>query len=46
LKNHRSQVGDGDHLEPMLRQWTSAMARLAALPDGSLAEAFRVVSTR
>jgi LmbE family N-acetylglucosaminyl deacetylase len=46
LKHHRSQVGDGEHLEPMLRQWTTAMAQQAGLPEGSLAEAFRVVNTR
>lgn len=45
LRSHRSQVGDGSHLEPMLREWTSATARQAGLPDGSLAEAFLAVNT-
>jgi LmbE family N-acetylglucosaminyl deacetylase len=45
LRCHRSQVGDGEHLEPMLREWSSGSARLAGLPDGSLAETFRVVKT-
>ena len=46
LMNHRSQIGDGDHIEPLLRQWTTAMAQLTDLPDGSLAEAYRAVNTR
>jgi len=45
LRSHRSQVGDGDHLEPMLREWSGGSARLAGLPDGALGEAFRVVKT-
>jgi len=45
LRSHRSQVGDGEQLEPMLREWSGGAARLAGLPDGSLAETFRVVKT-
>lgn len=45
LRSHRSQVGDGEHLEPMLREWSTGLARSAGLPEGSLAEAFRVVRT-
>jgi LmbE family N-acetylglucosaminyl deacetylase len=45
LKSHRSQVGDGEHLEPMLREWGGGIAAGWGLPEGSLAEAFRVVST-
>ncbi|MGO9458073.1 MAG: PIG-L deacetylase family protein [Acidimicrobiales bacterium] len=45
LRSHRSQVGDGDHLEPMLREWSGGSARMAGLPDGALGEAFRVVKT-
>ncbi|MGH9018401.1 MAG: PIG-L deacetylase family protein [Acidimicrobiales bacterium] len=43
LRSHRSQVGDGDGLEERLRQWLSAGARAAGLPDGRLVESFRVV---
>lgn len=45
LRCHRSQVGDGEHLEPMLREWSQGAARSAGLPDGALAEAFRRVRT-
>lgn len=45
LRRHRSQVGDGEHLPGMLRQWSSGTARSAGLPEGSLAEAFRAVTT-
>jgi len=45
LRSHRSQVGDGEHLEVLLRNWMSGTALAAGLPDGRLAEAFHVVST-
>jgi LmbE family N-acetylglucosaminyl deacetylase len=45
LRSHRSQVGDGEHLENLLRTWMSGNALAAGLPDGRLAEAFHVVST-
>jgi LmbE family N-acetylglucosaminyl deacetylase len=45
LKSHRSQVGEGEHLEDLLRGWMSGNALAAGLPDGRLAEAFHVVST-
>ncbi len=45
LRSHRSQVGDGDHLDELLRTWMSGTALAAGLPDGRLAEAFLVVST-
>ena len=32
LRSHRSQVGDGDHLEPMLREWSGGCG-----PDGRTA---------
>ena len=40
---HRSQVGDGEGFEARIREWLSAGARAAGLPDGRLAESFRVV---
>jgi LmbE family N-acetylglucosaminyl deacetylase len=43
LRSHRSQVGDGEHLEELLRSWMSVTAQSAGLPDGHLAEAFQVV---
>jgi LmbE family N-acetylglucosaminyl deacetylase len=45
LRSHRSQVGDGEHLEDLLRNWMSGTASAAGMPEGSLAEAFHVVST-
>ena len=45
LRSHRSQVGDGDHLEELLRGWMSGTALAAGLPDGRLAEAFHIVAT-
>jgi len=45
LKCHKSQVGDGERLEPMLREWGGLIAKNAGLPKGRLAEAFRVVAT-
>ena len=45
LKSHVSQVGDGEHLDELLRGWMSGTALAAGLPDGRLAEAFHVVQT-
>jgi LmbE family N-acetylglucosaminyl deacetylase len=45
LRSHRSQVGEGEHLEGLLRTWMSGTALAAGLPDGRLAEAFHVVGT-
>jgi len=45
LRSHRSQVGDGDHLEALLRTWMSGTASAAGLADGRLAESFHVVNT-
>ena len=43
LFSHRSQVGDGEGFEELLRSWLSGQAASAGLPDGSLAEVFQVV---
>jgi LmbE family N-acetylglucosaminyl deacetylase len=40
---HRSQVGDAEGLDARLRQWLSAGAYAAGLPEGRLAESFQVV---
>jgi len=45
LRSHRSQVGNGDHLEGLLRTWMSGTASAGGLPDGRLAESFHVVNT-
>jgi LmbE family N-acetylglucosaminyl deacetylase len=45
LRAHRSQVGDGDHLEGLLTPWMSGTARAAGLPEGRLAEAFHAIDT-
>jgi len=44
LKRHESQVGDGEGLEERIRGWLTEGARVAGLPQGRLAESFRVVS--
>ena len=45
LAAHESQIGDIAELEPMLRQWMGVNAAEAGLPEGRLAEVFRVVRT-
>ncbi|MEU2970664.1 PIG-L deacetylase family protein [Nocardiopsis alba] len=45
LAAHESQISDIAALEPMLREWMGANAAGAGLPEGSLAEVFRVVNT-
>jgi LmbE family N-acetylglucosaminyl deacetylase len=45
LKCHVSQVGDGAHLEGLLRPWGEATAKALGLGEGRLAEGFRVVAT-
>jgi len=45
LRCHQSQVGDGEHLEPLLREWGHSVAASAGLPAGRLAEGFRRVAT-
>src|SRR5258708_2479362 len=45
LSRHVSQVGHREGLEEMLRGWLSNIAQANGLPEGRLAEAFRVVPT-
>jgi LmbE family N-acetylglucosaminyl deacetylase len=45
LKCHKSQVGDGERLDGLLREWGGMIAKNAGLPKGRLAEAFRVLAT-
>jgi LmbE family N-acetylglucosaminyl deacetylase len=45
LRAHESQTGQRNDLEEMLRGWLQAGAAAAGMPDGRLAESFRVVPT-
>ncbi len=45
LRRHRSQVGEGEQLPGLLRGWSEQTAAAAGLPEGALAEGFRVVHT-
>jgi LmbE family N-acetylglucosaminyl deacetylase len=45
LRSHVSQVGDGEHLDGLLRSWMTGTAQAAGMVDGSLAESFQVVAT-
>jgi LmbE family N-acetylglucosaminyl deacetylase len=45
LRSHRSQVGDGEQIDALLRGWMGGTALAAGLPEGRLAEAFHVVNT-
>jgi LmbE family N-acetylglucosaminyl deacetylase len=45
LRSHASQVGDGEHLDDLLKGWMGGTALAAGLPEGRLAEAFHVVNT-
>lgn len=45
LLSHQSQISDPQGIEERLRQWGSAVAGSAGLPEGSLAEAFQTVAT-
>jgi LmbE family N-acetylglucosaminyl deacetylase len=42
LRHHRSQVGDGEWIEDRIRPWLAEGARRAGLPQGRLAESYRV----
>jgi LmbE family N-acetylglucosaminyl deacetylase len=44
LRCHVSQVGEGEWLTERVGSWLSAGARRAGLPDGRLAETFRIVT--
>jgi LmbE family N-acetylglucosaminyl deacetylase len=45
LRAHASQTAHLDDLEGILRRWLAANAQAGGLPEGSLAEAFQVIST-
>ena len=44
LRRHKSQVGEGEWIEERIRGWLADGARRAGLPEGRLAEAFRVIA--
>ena len=46
LRRHESQTAHMDDLEGMLRMWLGRNAGAAGLPEGRLAEGFRVIDTR
>jgi LmbE family N-acetylglucosaminyl deacetylase len=46
LRAHVSQTAHMDDLEGMLRGWLGLNAKAGGLPEGRLAEAFRIVDTR
>jgi LmbE family N-acetylglucosaminyl deacetylase len=46
LRAHESQTAHMDDLEQRIRDWGGLLARRGSLPEGRLAEAFRVVDTR
>jgi hypothetical protein len=45
LREHASQLVEIDDLEGMLRTWLTMTASKGGLPDGRLAEAFRIMPT-
>jgi len=45
LMCHKSQVGDRDDMAMRIRTWLEPAGRLAGLPEGGLAEVFRVIPT-
>ncbi len=48
LRSHASQVAKRDaefDLEKLLREWGARLAQQGGMPEGRLAEAFRVVNT-
>lgn len=46
LASHVSQISDPARVETLLRDWASANAKMAGLPDGRYAEMFRAVDAR
>jgi LmbE family N-acetylglucosaminyl deacetylase len=46
LLSHKSQLPDPEATGKMVREWAAANANAAGLPEGSYAEAVRVVGTR
>ena len=45
LRAHQSQTGHRDDLDDMIHGWLTFNAGLAGLPEGRLAESFKIVPT-
>jgi LmbE family N-acetylglucosaminyl deacetylase len=45
LQQHASQTAHNAELENMLREWGQRNAGLGGLPEGRIAEAFKIVNT-
>lgn len=45
LRAHHSQTGHMDNLEEMIREWGQRNAGIGGLPEGRVAEAFKIVNT-
>ena len=45
LRAHASQTDRMEDLEGRLREWAGGVAKEAGLPEGRLAEGFRVIQT-
>ena len=45
LQAHASQTAHNEELENMVREWGQRNAAMAGLPDGRIAEAFKIVNT-
>ncbi len=45
LRAHASQTGHLDDLEGMLREWAERIAGVLHLPEGAMAEGFRIIRT-
>jgi hypothetical protein len=46
LREHASQTGHMENLEEMLREWGMRNAGAGELPEGRIAEAFKIVNTQ
>jgi hypothetical protein len=45
LRSHASQTSHNKELENMVREWGQRNAGIAGLPDGRIAEAFKIINT-
>ena len=45
LHSHVSQIGHNPEVEAMVRAWGERNAVAAGLPEGRIAEAFKIVNT-
>jgi LmbE family N-acetylglucosaminyl deacetylase len=45
LHSHASQTAHNKELENMVREWGQRNAGMAGLPEGRIAEAFKIINT-